>query len=234
MDERRPSTSQRRRNSKNVVPNFGSRRPYHPGKRERGGSATRNRLGIGTASILHAQTKPPAYTFVEIDVKDQDGYTKDFLPKAQANIKEMGGKYLAGGFNKAISFSGSPPPNRVVLLQFPDIDALKAFFVKEKQLRQMSATNTPASAGSGSRTSTRSDNDSLALRGANLSRMQSYANPSRLKLIGITGYFAPKTPPFPALWSKIEIQTRRILISAHRASCGCGPSSASSISGLER
>src|ERR1700735_3530365 len=91
-------------------------------------------LGVGAANVLHAQTKPPAYTFVEIDVKDQDGYTKDFLPKAQANIKEMGGKYLAGGSNKAISFSGSPPPNRVVLLQFPDIDTLKAFYVKEKQL----------------------------------------------------------------------------------------------------
>ena len=36
----------------------------------------------------------------EIDVKDQDGYTKDFLPKAQADIKEVGGKYLNGGFNK--------------------------------------------------------------------------------------------------------------------------------------
>jgi uncharacterized protein (DUF1330 family) len=56
------------------------------------------------------------------------------MPKAQANIKEMGGKYLAGGFNKAISFSGSPPPNRVVLLEFPDIDTLNAFYVKEKQL----------------------------------------------------------------------------------------------------
>jgi len=91
-------------------------------------------LGLGTASMLYAQAKPPAYVFVEIDVKDQDGYTRDFLPKAQANIKEMGGKYLAGGFNKAISLSGSPPPNRVVLLQFSDIDALKAFYVKEKQL----------------------------------------------------------------------------------------------------
>jgi uncharacterized protein (DUF1330 family) len=91
-------------------------------------------LGLGTASILHAQAKPPAYTFVEIDVKDQDGYAKDFLPKAQANIKEFGGKYLGGGFNKAISFSGSPPPNRVILLQFPDMDALKAFYAKDKQL----------------------------------------------------------------------------------------------------
>jgi uncharacterized protein (DUF1330 family) len=91
-------------------------------------------LGLGAASVLHAQAKPPAYAFVEVDVKDQDGYAKDFLPKAQANIKEFGGKYLAGGYNKAISFSGSPPPNRVVLFQFADVDRLKAFFDKDKQL----------------------------------------------------------------------------------------------------
>ena len=88
-------------------------------------------LGGGAVSVLHAQVKLPAYAFVEIDVKDQD---KEFLPKAQANIKEGGGKYIAGGFNKAISMSGSPPPARVVLLQFPDMDALKAFNVKQRQL----------------------------------------------------------------------------------------------------
>ena len=91
-------------------------------------------LGVGAANVLHAQTKPPAFVFVEIDVKDQDGYTKDFLPKAQANIKEGGGKYLAGGFNKAVSLTGSPPPNRVILLQFSDMDAVKAFYAKEQQL----------------------------------------------------------------------------------------------------
>lgn len=91
-------------------------------------------LGAGAGSVLHAQAKIPAYSVAEIDVKDQDGYAKDFLPKAQANIKENGGKYLAGGINKAISMSGSPPPNRVVLLQFPDMDALKAFAAKQKQL----------------------------------------------------------------------------------------------------
>src|ERR1700684_1640393 len=91
-------------------------------------------LGVGAANVLRAQTKPPAFIFVEIDVKDQDGYAKDFLPKAQASIKESGGKYLAGGFNKAISLSGSPPPNRVVLLEFADRDALKAFEAKESQL----------------------------------------------------------------------------------------------------
>jgi uncharacterized protein (DUF1330 family) len=91
-------------------------------------------LGVGAASVLHAQVKPLAYVFTEIDVKDQDGYTKDFLPKAQANIKESGGKYIAGGFNKAIGLSGAPPASRVVLLQFPDMDALKAFDAKQQRL----------------------------------------------------------------------------------------------------
>jgi uncharacterized protein (DUF1330 family) len=91
-------------------------------------------LGAGAVSVLHAQAKLPAYVVAEIDVKDQEGYAKDFLPKAQANIKEHGGKYLAGGRDKAISLSGSAPPNRVVLLQFPDMDALKAFNVKQGQL----------------------------------------------------------------------------------------------------
>ncbi len=91
-------------------------------------------LGVGAASVLHAQAKPPAYTWAEIDVKDQDGYAKDFLPKAQANIKEFGGKYLGGGNNKAIGLSGAPPHNRVVLLQFADMDALKAFYDKQKPL----------------------------------------------------------------------------------------------------
>jgi uncharacterized protein (DUF1330 family) len=89
-------------------------------------------LGVGAASILHAQTKAPGYVIAEIDVKDQDGYTKDFVPKAQANIKEFGGKYIGGGgMNKAIGFVGAPPPNRVVLLQFPDIETVKAFEEKE-------------------------------------------------------------------------------------------------------
>jgi uncharacterized protein (DUF1330 family) len=91
-------------------------------------------LGAGAVNVLHAQAKLPAYVVVEIDVKDQDGYTKEFLPKAQALIKEMGGKYLAGGFNKALALTGAKPPNRVVLLQFPDVDAVKVFYDKEGRL----------------------------------------------------------------------------------------------------
>jgi uncharacterized protein (DUF1330 family) len=91
-------------------------------------------LGVGAASVLHAQVKPPAYSVAEIDVRDQDGYNNEFLPKAQANIKAAGGKVIAGGFNKAIGLAGAPPPNRVVLVQFPDMDALKAFYDKQRPL----------------------------------------------------------------------------------------------------
>ena len=65
---------------------------------------------LRAANVLRAQTKPPGYEFSEIDVKYQDGYTKEFAPKALAIIKEFGCKFLAGGFNKSISLSGSRRP----------------------------------------------------------------------------------------------------------------------------
>jgi len=91
-------------------------------------------FGLCAATILKAQSKTPGYIYVEIDVKDKDGYMKDFLPKAQANIKEFGGKYIAGSFGKATSLSGQPIPNRVLIFQYPDMDAVKAFNEKERQL----------------------------------------------------------------------------------------------------
>jgi uncharacterized protein (DUF1330 family) len=84
-------------------------------------------LGAGASQILHAQAKPPAYVIGEITVKDQDGYKNDFLPPAQKAIKESGGRYVAGGFNKTVTFDGAPPPNRVVILQFESMDAAKAW-----------------------------------------------------------------------------------------------------------
>ena len=84
-------------------------------------------LGAATIETLRAQSKPPAYVIGEITVKDQDGYKNDFLPPAQKAIKESGGKYVAGGFNKTVTFDGASPPNRVVILQFESMDAAKAW-----------------------------------------------------------------------------------------------------------
>ena len=95
-------------------------------------------IGVGAASALHAQARPPAYVWAEIDVKDWVGYNKYFLAKTQANIRESGGKYLAGNSNAggptAVSLSGPAPPDRVTLLQFADMDAVKAFYAKQRTL----------------------------------------------------------------------------------------------------
>ena len=69
--------------------------------------------------------KPPAFVVAEIDVKDLEGYEMNYLKPAQKTIADHGGKYLAGGFNKTLSLAGTEPPNRVVLLQFANMDAVE-------------------------------------------------------------------------------------------------------------
>ena len=84
-------------------------------------------VGGGAVQILHAQSKPPAFVVAEIDVKDLEGYEMNYLKPAQKTIADHGGKYLAGGFNKTLSLAGTEPPNRVVLLQFANMDAVNAW-----------------------------------------------------------------------------------------------------------
>jgi uncharacterized protein (DUF1330 family) len=84
-------------------------------------------LGAAAMQGLHAQIKPPAFAIAEIAVKDEAGYKNDFLPKIQPIIKEHGGKYLAGGFNKTWTQIGEEPPNRVVLIQYDSMDAFKKY-----------------------------------------------------------------------------------------------------------
>ena len=89
--------------------------------------ATGFSLGAGAIHGLHATATPPAYVINEITVKDEDGYKKDFLPGAQKAIDDNGGKYIAGGFNNTFSITGQPPANRIVILQFENMDKVKAW-----------------------------------------------------------------------------------------------------------
>ena len=84
-------------------------------------------LLVGGAGVqfLHAQSKPPAFVVTEIAVKDEEGYAQNFLKAAQKDIADHGGKYVAGGYHKTLSLAGSEPPNRVVILQFANMDAVK-------------------------------------------------------------------------------------------------------------
>jgi uncharacterized protein (DUF1330 family) len=82
-------------------------------------------LGGGAVQLLHAQSKPPAFVVAEIAVKDQKGYDENFQKATQKDILNHGGKYLAGGYNKTLSLSGAEAPNRVVIVQFANMDAVK-------------------------------------------------------------------------------------------------------------
>jgi uncharacterized protein (DUF1330 family) len=84
-------------------------------------------IGGGSVQLLHAQSKPPAYVVAEVAVKDKAGFEENFLKPTMKDIADHGGKYLAGGYNKTLSLSGAEPPNRVVIVQFANMDAVKAW-----------------------------------------------------------------------------------------------------------
>jgi uncharacterized protein (DUF1330 family) len=83
-------------------------------------------LGAAAVQGLHAQAKPPIYYVAEIDVTDLEGWTKDYAPKAQALIKEMGGRVLAAGQN-VTSLEGAPPKKRVAIQVWDSMDQIKAW-----------------------------------------------------------------------------------------------------------
>jgi uncharacterized protein (DUF1330 family) len=85
-------------------------------------------VGAGGVQLLHAAGMAPGYFLGVIDVKDQDGYKNTFLPEAMKSIKEGGGIYIGGGFNKTTTLDGMTAPNRVVLIKFDSVDAAKKWW----------------------------------------------------------------------------------------------------------
>jgi uncharacterized protein (DUF1330 family) len=78
-------------------------------------------FGAGAASVL-AQGTAPYYEVAEINVKDVDAYKKA-MSESLPMIKEHGGTYVAGGFEKAKSRVGSPVSNRYVVIRYPNKEA---------------------------------------------------------------------------------------------------------------
>jgi uncharacterized protein (DUF1330 family) len=84
-------------------------------------------LGAAAAQGLHAQAKPFGYFVAEVVVSNQDAFANEFLPLAMKAIKDSGGKYLVGG-GKTISLQGTPPANRVAVIQFESLDKVQAWW----------------------------------------------------------------------------------------------------------
>jgi uncharacterized protein (DUF1330 family) len=83
-------------------------------------------LGAGAVQGPYAQAKPPAYVIAEIDVTNQEGYAKEYLPAGSKAVLDGGAKYLARGTRTA-AFKGEPP-KRIVLLTFENFDRAQATF----------------------------------------------------------------------------------------------------------
>ena len=84
-------------------------------------------LGAAAVRTLQAQTKPPAYNIVEITIKDQDGYNKEYLPLITKALTDAGGKFLVRG-GKTLSYAGAAPAPRVVVIQFESLDKLQVLY----------------------------------------------------------------------------------------------------------
>jgi uncharacterized protein (DUF1330 family) len=80
---------------------------------------------IGGAAIqgLHAQA---AFVIAEVDVSNQDGFAKEYVPVAVKALTESGSKPVARG-GKTASIEGAPP-KRIVINSFDTLDQAVAAY----------------------------------------------------------------------------------------------------------
>ena len=87
-------------------------------------------IGIAGSSAINAQTTPPAYFIGEIDVVDSAGYRREYLPMVEELTKAHGGHLVAAGGAGAgipVFAMEGEPPKRVIVYQYPNMDALQAW-----------------------------------------------------------------------------------------------------------
>jgi uncharacterized protein (DUF1330 family) len=100
-------------------------------------------VGGGAVQLLHAQTKPLAYGIAIIDIKDAEGYKKE-LTGVRERIGASGGKAIAAagvsGSGEIVVPEGEKAPSRVVINEWPNLDAYKTWWkdVGQKDIKVLS------------------------------------------------------------------------------------------------
>lgn len=88
-------------------------------------------LGALGSEALHGQTRSPVYLIGQIDVRDPDGYAREYLPKAREIIKAHGGRLIAaagaGATGPKVVAVDGEAPKRVVIYMYPSLEALLAW-----------------------------------------------------------------------------------------------------------
>jgi uncharacterized protein (DUF1330 family) len=83
-------------------------------------------IGAAVMDRLQAQSKPPVYAISEIQMTNEDGYLKEYAPKAREAIKAGGGRIIAAS-NKPTAGEGEPPKGRVVIQQWDSLEQWQAY-----------------------------------------------------------------------------------------------------------
>jgi len=83
-------------------------------------------VGALGSQMLHAQGKAPAYVIGEIDIRDQTGLDKEYVPPAAKAVLDGGGKYIVRG-GRSVSFYGEPP-KRIAIMAFESLEKAEATF----------------------------------------------------------------------------------------------------------
>ena len=95
-------------------------------------------IAVGAVAVqgLHAQSKPLVYLITEQDITDPEKYATEFAPKAQATIRNAGGKFVvirgvAGVGAKPIHAMSGEPPKRMTIQAWESMDALNKWYKSE-------------------------------------------------------------------------------------------------------
>lgn len=80
-------------------------------------------LGGAAIQALHAQAKPPVYMIAVNQLRNPDGYAKEYVPPAQKTVKDYGGEYIAAG--PGMQVEGNLPDGAVIILRWESVEALQ-------------------------------------------------------------------------------------------------------------
>jgi uncharacterized protein (DUF1330 family) len=68
----------------------------------------------------------PAYLIYRAHVHDADAY-RDYMARTPAAIAAFGGRFLARG-GETVTLEGAPETARVIIVEFPSLEAARAFY----------------------------------------------------------------------------------------------------------
>ena len=82
-------------------------------------------LGAAVMTVVHAQATPPAYSIVEVDVIDAEGF-KAFAQRNAAGVAAAGGQFIVRR-GRVVTSAGTPPKG-VFIIAWSSLNQATGYF----------------------------------------------------------------------------------------------------------